>query len=209
MPEPADEKKPHAIEKPKLLLVEGWNERGFYCGFLRRLGRGDDVRVETVEGTANFSRVICGLPARTGFSGVASLGLIRDAEENPGSAFQSLAEALKKANLPIPDRPEEWCGTNPRVGILIQPGNGQKGMLETLLLQAVAEDAAFACIDPFLQCLEEKVPEPTRNKTKAKAQAFLASRKKAGLTIGTATEAGCWNLDHSAYDGTKTFLQSL
>jgi len=209
MPEPTKEKRPIKIEKSRLLVVEGWNEYGFYYGFLRYLGLKDAVQVLTAEGGAGFASFIPGLPSATGFSGLASLGVIRDAEDSPDGAFLSLTASLKKAGLPVPSRPEEWCGTTPRVGILIQPGKGQKGMLETLLLQAVAEDAAFACIDPFLQCLEEKVPEPTRNKTKAKAQAFLASRKKAGLTIGTATEAGYWDLDHSAYDGTKTFLKSL
>ena len=58
------------------------------------------------------------------------------------------------AGLPVPARPGEPAGAAPTVNVLVLPGNGAPGMLETLLCRTFADTAADRCIDDFFRCFE-------------------------------------------------------
>lgn len=82
-------------------------------------------------------------------------------------------------------------------------------MLETLCLQAVADQPAVDCVKEYFECLERRDVDLSGNRTKAEVQAFLASRTKPGLLLGEAAHAGCWQLDSPVYDPLKQFLRNL
>lgn len=200
---------PVPITRPKLLVVEGWNERAFYYELARHLGMGETLQVQTFEGNPALGAFLRQLPKVSGFREmVQSLGVIRDAESDATAAWASVCRALGTAGLSVPAHPGEFTATRPRVGAYIQPGRGRAGALEDLLMEAVAGDQAFSCIEPFVKCAEGLSVAP-KNSMKTRAQAFLASRKEAGLSIGKATQKGYWNLDHAAYDEVRAFLKAL
>ena len=124
---------------------------------------------------------------------VRMLGIVRDAETCAGSAFQSVQSSLCNAGLPVPAHPGEPAGAAPAVNVLILPGNGAPGMLETLLCRTFAGTAADRCIDDFFKCFEQSeagahIPNPD----KARAQVFLATRKKLHMSVGVAARKGYW-----------------
>lgn len=48
-----------------------------------------------------------------------------------------------------------------------------------------------------------------KNRSKAKAQAFLAGMHESVTAVGLAAQKGCWNLDHPVLDGLKAFIKAL
>ena len=70
---------------------------------------------------------------------------------NSNVARLARAPSLCNAGLPVPARPGEPIGATPAVNVLILPGNGAPGMLETLLCRTFAGTAADRCIDDFFR----------------------------------------------------------
>ena len=200
---------PVKVTGPRLLVVEGWNDRAFYYALMDHLGM-EKPQILTTEGRTPMASFLGDLPAdAAGFRKVVgSMGVIADADNSPQAAFASLCGGLRQGGLAVPERPGEWAGERPRVGVFLQPRQGQAGMLETLLNEAVMTDEAFACIDPFLECVRG-LRAPPKNLTKARAQAYLASREEPGLSIGVAAQKGYWNFEHPAYAEVKAFLKTL
>jgi len=149
-----------------------------------------------------------GLIGATGFSNVSSLGIIRDADESSQSAFQSVCDALRDANLPIPSNPLTSQGQNPKVTVMILPDENNSGMLEDLCLRSVESEPEVECVEQYFQCLQQCIDLP-KNISKAKVQAYLASKPKSGLRLGEATQAGYWPLENKIFDTMENFFQLI
>jgi len=64
-------------------------------------------------------------------------------------------------------------------------------------------------VEQYFECLQqEELPLPD-NMSKAKVQVFLASRRKAGLRLGEAAQAGYWPWDAKAFEHVRDFLQRI
>jgi hypothetical protein len=200
---------PRQIIEAKQLVVEGRDTEAFFAAFLNHIGI-TGVQIQDFGGIAElpvFLELLCNTP---GFRAqVTSLGIVRDAETNAKAAFQSICGALDGAGLPVPARPLVPVGHSPRVGILILPDATTPGMLETVLLRAVADDPAMECVDQYFRCVEQQTGSRPGNMPKAQLQAFLASRPRPGLLTGYAARAGYLCLDSSAYGHVRQFLQAL
>lgn len=144
-----------------------------------------------------------------GFADVISLGVMRDANDNPGAAFQSICDALQAAKPPIPERPLMSTGESPRVTVMILPEEGMPGMLEDLCLRAAGHDFAMPCVEQYFQCLQQQRLSLPKNLSKAKVQTFLASRTEAGKRLGEAAQAGYWPWDDKAFEQVKIFLKQV
>lgn len=81
-------------------------------------------------------------------------------------------------------------------------------MLEDLCLQSVAGDPAMDCVEEYFGCLQKAGVSP-RNLPKAKMQAFLASREKAGLRLGEGAEKGYFDWENPTFNELREFLHSL
>jgi len=200
-----------SVTAPKLLLVEGQDDHRFFS----RLRASADITEDQLDivpydGKSNVSRFIRDLPHMVpGFSeNVRSLGIVRDADDDPENAFKGVRDALSRAGLPTPARPGEFVGDPLKVGVLILPNPELPGMLEDLCLAAVEDDPAMGCINEYLDCLGS-TDVPIKNPAKARFYAFLASRKKPELKLGEATDAGYIPLDSPVFDTAKQFLLSL
>ncbi len=203
-----------APTRPGLLITEGLDDVRFFKAFLSHLQFDLTVQVENIGGKGNLNSAwLRTLKAADGFSGVRALGIIRDADEDPRSAFQSVCDALKQAGLPVPAAAGGWAQTDtltPQVGVYILPAPDQAGALEDLCLQTVNRDPAYTCVDAYFECLQSAGLKQRSNVlAKARVQAFLASRERPGLRLGESAEKGVWDWDHPAYAALKNFLKAL
>nr|BAL54915.1 hypothetical conserved protein [uncultured Acetothermia bacterium]BAL60051.1 hypothetical conserved protein [Candidatus Acetothermum autotrophicum] len=195
------------IKEPVILIVEGGEDKQFFQALIQHLGL-SGIDIMGIGGKDQIKANLKALRNSSGFTIVRSLGIVRDADDDPRAAFQSVCSALQNAGLPVPDRPLVSVGSNPAVTVMILPDINTPGALEDLCLQAVANDPALPCIEQYFECLQKQGFLP-KNISKAKVQAFLASRIEAGKRLGEAAQAGYWPWDSSALDQVKNFLQHI
>lgn len=195
------------ITKAKLLLVEGRSDEILFDVLISHLGI-EGIQVKDIQGTSNFRSRLQAIIDSPGFHDtVTSLGIVRDADTSSDSAFKSISDALAFLGLPVPVRPLEVAGADPRVTILIVPHGEQSGAIEDVCLASVADDLAMVCVSDYLDCIREKVANPPNNQSKARVQAFLASRPRSEMQLGRAASAGYWVWEHEAFDPLKQLLQ--
>lgn len=197
------------ISYSKVLLVEGQTPFQFFKALLRNLGLDNQVEIRNFGGVKDFSAFLKALVGTDGFDKVTSIGIVRDAEENADSAFDSVKDSLIRANLTAPATPKSISHGNPVTSVFILPDCVQPGMLETLCLQSITTNPSMTCVDGFFICLDGNQVLLPDNLDKARIQAFLASREKSGLLLGQAAHAGYLDWDDQAFDSLKQFLRSL
>lgn len=200
------------ISAPKLLLVEGNDDQGFFQKLIEEISI-DNIQVHSMCGKKSFrtsdlnSVIIAPNFKRT----VKSLGIIRDANDDASAAFSGICTVLKNLSLPVPSQPMEIINGNLKIGVLIIPPNTPKGELEDLCLSLIKGCAEMECIDNYFKCLKQKLAsrEFPENFSKAKIKAFLASRRKSVPHLGTAAKSGYFPLEHNILREIKVFLKSL
>ena len=145
------------------LLVEGNDQRNFFGELVQHL-KIEDLQIQDFGGVDEIRGFLRVMVKQSGFHGtVKVLGIVRDAESSAQGAFQSVQSSLRNAGLPVPDRPGESArpgeaaGVAPAVNVLILPGDGAPGMLETLLCRTFADTAVDRCIDDFFRCFDLSV----------------------------------------------------
>jgi hypothetical protein len=200
---------PRAITKSKQLLVEGLDAERFFQVLLSRESV-IDVQVQNFAGTDELRSFLRAFKIAPGFDAVVtSLGIARNAENDPRTAFQSVCGALRDASLPEPQQPGTFVGSKPQVAIFILPSSDKPGMLDTLCLDSVSGDSAMPCVENYINCLGKVFGRPLANPTKARLYSFLASRTKPNLRLGEAAAAGEWALDSPAFVQLKEFVHAL
>ena len=199
---------PTKITESKQLVVEGRDAEVFFHALLSDMCI-SDVQIQNFGGVSEVGGFLKALRIASGFAQVVSLGIVRDAETNAAAAFQSVCGALRGANLPVPDQAMVPVGDRPQVSVLILPDGKTPGMLETICLQSVQDDAVMECIEHYFECVEQRTDSPPKNMPKARVQAFLASRLRSGLLLGEAAHKGYWPWDSPAFDHVRQFLQGL
>ena len=205
------------IEREVQLLVEGKDERNFFDAFLEHLQLAK-VQIHVLGGKDRLNESLETLAGTTDFRKVRSIGIIRDADRSAHAAFQSVQTTLHNTNqvikpwsgveFPVPERPAERAGGRPSLTVLILPGSGAAGMLETLLCRTFDGTDVDRCIRQFFRCAEEAGHHIGR-RDKARARAYLATKPDPHVSVGVAAHKGYWNFDHDAFDGVRGFLTSL
>lgn len=196
------------ILKENLVLVEGHDEELFFEALVRHMGI-NSIQVLPIAGKDNLRPNLKMLVVSPRFSEVVSLGIVRDANNNPEGAFQSVCGALEIVNLPVPRVALLPTGRGPQVTIMILPDGNTPGMLEDVCLRTVGEDPAMFCVEEFFKCLQKRNVSMPRNNSKARVQVFLGSRLEAGKRLGEAAQAGYWPWDHIAVEQIKKFLMTF
>lgn len=165
-----------AIANPKILIVEGLDEKHLFSALIKHLVL-TDIEIRDIGGKDNIRRNVRALKITPGFEKATSLGVVRDADNDPHSAFQSVCDALQDAGLPRPSEPLQPTGNAPQVTVMILPDGKTTGMLEDICLESVNEDPAMHCVEEYFQCLDERLENLPNNPSKARVRAFLASRE--------------------------------
>jgi hypothetical protein len=209
------------IKEFKLLIVEGRDEQLFFeAAFQNYLGL-TGIQVMPIGGKKRLTRSLEILVNDVQFPTISSLAMLRDADTPSGhapaastatteaiKAFQSICGSLGHVGLPCPAAHGQFVDGPPRVGIFVVPNGVDDGMLETLCLRSVATLPDFPCVDGFFQCLQQHSPLPN-NLHKARAHAWLASRREPGKRVGEAAQAGYWPWDSDAFTDLWSFIRSL
>lgn len=196
------------IKQPNVLLVEGKTDKRFFEALIRHM-KLQNIQVIDTEGKASLKDRLDVIVKTSKSSQIKSIAVVRDADKDPKSAFQSVCDALKKIGLPVPTQPGKFDGGNPRVGVLILPAPDTGGALEDLCLKAVETDPAMECVTKYFECLSQNHCSFPDNEAKAKLQVFLASRKKAELRLGEAADAGYLPFDNVAFRPIMDFLKQM
>lgn|SRR3989338_1737948 len=187
-----------SIEKSVVVVVEGIDDRIVFEFFCQKWNI-NNIQFVSLNTKADFDSVsaVVRLP---GFDEtVRTFAILRDADNNFGSAKQSVEDILRRLSLRI------------KTDFFILPDNRNTGMLETLLMGSISGDASrVGCIDAFIECLHNKsVDIPEHRKDKAKTYAFLSAFDEPGKRIGEATQAGYWNSDNKIFNPLKEFFKKL
>lgn len=199
---------PITISRTKLLLVEGTHEVRFFNRLLETMQL-DDVQVKDVGGKHQFKPSIAPLRKLNGYNDLTCIGIVRDANASFEDTFRSVQNALRDANLPVPDEVIVPTPTSPQVAVFITPDNGSEGALEDLLMASVQGDPVLACIHGYFDCLTGIRGPAHTHLSKAQVQVYLAKEPEGDVHMGIASERNVWVWDSSAFDGLKTFIRSL
>ncbi|MCL5055020.1 MAG: hypothetical protein M1169_03640 [Firmicutes bacterium] len=203
------------IEKSKLLIVEGNHEKEFFEAMLSYL-KLTDIQIIPAGGKTLILRDLPVLAKSAGFGIVTSIAVVRDADDNPNRAFQSVCEALKKSGLLVPDRPYKFVPDKVKVAVAILPNPDEKGSLEDLLLKASVNDPLIIPTNEFIDNAVSTLytgsprPGPAPHKQgKAKIHAFLATFDEPDRDLGKAAKNKVWDFSHSAFSTIQSLITQL
>ncbi|HUD45652.1 MAG TPA: DUF3226 domain-containing protein [Candidatus Baltobacteraceae bacterium] len=193
----------------KFVFCEGPDDVAVITGIVHA-SRISDVVVEPFQGKDKLRSFLREIQQRPEFAQnkVASIGIIRDADDDAAAAFQSVRDALISNGYAAPQANAAVTGEPIKVGVLIIAPNDRRGMLEDLCLKSVSDRPEFACVDEYFRCVAEKSERKVFS-SKAKVRVWMSSHPDYDLYVGKAAEKGYWPWDTAAFEGVKTFLRSL
>jgi hypothetical protein len=198
---------PQELSCRTLILVEGKTDQPVLDALCRSLNMSSfDVR--TYEGKDSLREFLHVVQNVRGFRDIERLVVIRDADNSVNAAFRSVCAALQQEKFAVPRKPARLRTGKPSVSVIIVP-HDRPGALETILMQAVDEPAIDLCVDAFVACFRAHVRHKLSpgQLAKARAQAFLATRPKPGLSSGDAARSGVWAITSPAFDRLRRALQ--
>jgi hypothetical protein len=193
----------------KVIIVEGNDDLGLLKAMMQSLGlTGFDWA--NCQGKTSIPDAIQAVKNTSGFeNAVTSLGIVKDADDDADSAFQSICGALESAGLDVPSQPLITTQGIPHITVMIWPCGRSQGILEDVCLESVAESREMKCVNDYFECLRLKGVNKPRIPSKAKVQAFLSARPETYPHLGVAASKGDWPLDHTAFNEIRSFLAML
>jgi hypothetical protein len=190
------------LEQPHLVLVEGSDDQAIVVAMVNHESL-DGFHVHNMIGKDNWHGKIKAICNVIGFPKVTSLGLLRDADANGQSQFQSCVSALNAAGLPTPTGTGQLAAGPPAAAIEIVPSIDSSGALEELCLPSF-DVGMRDCVDRYFECLENAEYAP-----KAYVQACLAGLRPHRKDLKVAALSGALDLTHETFDGLRGFLRGL
>lgn len=189
---------PLAIEKQRLLIVEGKDEQGFFHALLKHLQIAS-IQILPVGGKDKFALEIQSITKLSGFAAIERIGIVRDSDANPKGAFDSVCSALRKVQLPTPPEITDFFrnhATNRCIGAAPITNRLKSYAGRHLPDYLIEEDVAFTCLQDYFACLEKhnikhhNIKHTDNAIAKARLHAFLASRDEPDLRLGEAAQKG-------------------
>jgi len=198
-----------SIEQSHLLLVEGMDDANFFAALLKDLSL-EDIEIWPIGIGRSFKNNLKILGKLSGFARIKSIGVIRDADDNPSAAFESVRNALNDNGLSAPNSYGSRSTGTPITSILILPdGMSSEGMLESLCLSAIKDDPVMSCIEGYFDCISGcGIDQREVVKDKAKVHVYLASQNEPDKRLGESAQANYWKsqFDNDVFDNVKRFL---
>ncbi len=199
------------INSDRLLLVEGRDEANLFPALIKSC-LGDDAGIQVIAAggkeqfPSRLAAIQIGAMARQSFR---TLGVVRDADDSPAGAFQSVCDHLRNVGYEPPSSFGKFSDASPAVGVFIAPDGNQSGAIETLCRQSVEDSEAGKCVEQYLECLRERNAMESRNEDKSFAHAYLAAMRDPMARVGEGACQGVWNFDSPAFGKLLKFIQLL
>lgn len=207
---------PVRISSDLLLVCEGRADEKVLGGLMRARGIAGYQPIP-LQGHTNKRAFLKSLALSPHFRGrvpghghpVRGLAVVLDAERSAPDTFASLRAALAEAGFAAPERPGAIAEGSPRTGVFLLPDNILPGKIETLCMASVAGDPAWGCLDGFFECVAQRGGALPADCDKARAQAFLATRREPDLPVGLASDKGYWDFANPCFDPPTEFLKTV
>lgn len=204
-----------------LVLCEGKEDRLVFEKIASLAGL-QGLKFEDYGGKDNLAAFLKSLQSRPDFTRkeFKILAVTRDADDSYPDAWRSVCGALKAnfdAELSAPgemiDVVDRAYPMDPSMGLIawVLPSPEQSGMLETLCLESVSDQPAYACLTRYFECLSENMNVESFH-PKAKFHAWVVSQtdfKDKDYKIEKAVKEDRFNWHHSAFDPLREFLKKL
>jgi hypothetical protein len=181
--------------------VEGDTPAHFFEALLKELRLESQIEVRNFGGNSQLGTFLKALALDAGFRQVTSLGIVRDAEDDPTAAQQSVQSAIQAARLP--------SGVGVQWAIL--PDGKSPGQIETLCMRSVRDDPVYECTVRFFESLKNKHIQVARGGRCCKhfARVFMAGKDCPELFVGQGAYKKVWPFCHPAFNELKDFLSGL
>ena len=140
---------------------------------------------------------------------LSAIGVMRDADNSPKGALQSVLNALRSVGLSAPISQGAFVPGDPSVGIFILPDGESQGSVEGLCWASVKDTPAAQCSTSYLKCLQDSEALKSRNPAKTLVHAYLAAQEDPYARVGEGALKGYWPFDHPVFDPLKRFVCRL
>lgn len=199
------------ITSDRLLLVEGQDEVYLFNALIKHCpGSQSVIQVIEVGGKDQFFKKLEAIKIETKTRPTfRSVGVVRDADDSPERAFQSVCNHLRRVGYKAPDSHGTFSDASPSVGIFIVPNGTESGAIETLCRRSVEGLDAARCVEQYLDCLVRYNAMNSTNQDKSFAHAYLASMREPVARVGEGAQRGFWDLESAAFAEVLGFIQTL
>jgi hypothetical protein len=206
-----------AAQKPKIedfdrvLVVEGYSDLLFYAEILGTLGKHELVFIKELGGRSGLDKKFEDFITPSLLARKTAIAFIFDADENPAGTQQSLEQLLTQlTGQHIVNN--QWTAGAPRIGLLIVPGAGTKGEIETLVWQSWASDPVNAaqkkCVEDYVACMRGD-HATAHSPDKGLIGALLAIRSDEDPRLGPGARAKVFNLNSPQLQALRNFLAAF
>jgi len=194
------------IEKNKILIVEGDDEKNLFDSYFKEK-KIDDIQIMPIGGKTKFKESLDLVRKDDNFKIVDIIGIIRDADENPEAAFNSVQNSIRSCGFTPPTRQLVKTQSRPMWMILIVPSINTIGAIEDVCLKSVTDDCAMPIIDQFFINLKDKGCELPDHLNKSKTLCYLSSKKIYTNCVGIAAQKSIWHFDSPAFDNINELIR--
>ena len=182
---------PHQTPPPRLLLVEGQDDKHVIGHLWQRIYRSE--LSFCISDKQSVGQLLKSIGSEVKASGREALGIVVDANDDVSRRWEAVTDRLRGADIDPPTRPDPEgivIDGTPRVGIWLMPDNASTGELEDFVAKMVPSDDA---VWPMSKGYIEGIPRPERKFKegkilRAQIHAWLAARedpRKMGSAIKT------------------------
>lgn len=199
------------IRTDRLLLVEGRDEVNLFKALIeRRADAEPTIQVIDAGGKDRFPRRLRAIrTAAQTRPALRSIGVVRDADDDAGSAFSSVCDHLRNVGYEPPAVHGEFSEAMPSIGVFIVPDGAEAGAIETLCRRSVEGTDAAGCVDEYIECLQRHDAMRSRNADKSFAHAYLAAMSDPLARVGEGALSGAWDFESPAFATLVRFLRDL
>lgn len=196
-----------------VILCEGRDE----CAVLRELCEKKEwkrpPKIGFCQERENAGEEIKNLVIQVRKHGVATIGLVFDAEDRAAAATNQVKKWLKKAGLNPPDGPLQLARTvlnevKVQTAFLINPHGKDSGTLESYFLPQVEKTSRWACIKELIACYREHEPMGARVE-KVIVRTFIAHQNASNTGLSVAFRDKILNCTDKRLEPVQRFLDLL
>lgn len=205
------EEKLGAIDREKLLIVEGTDDQYFFDQMLHKIGADPErfgiIRIDGKDKLEESLRtLIMSSPFINGT--IKKFSIVLDADDNPTARIRSVQRTLRDRGLPVPAAGSFQANGEIEVGLLIIPSATEPGNLETLCLNLLEKEKKYIDVNRFFIRSSKKY-KIFNQKEKRAVQIYLALCKELCRGAGRGFKLGYIPFKRSKLKGVIDFLNLL